>query len=164
MMKGKIIFEEEQSFVGTWMWFLVIGISLLSIAGTITSYFLVEDPEGFIGLLIASLVTICIVALFYTSKLYVSMDKEAIYFRYPPFVNSEKVIRKNDLQELTIRKYRAIREYGGWGYRHRFRSGRALTTSGNVGMQIVAKNGNRILIGTQKPELLERAIRQLKEN
>lgn len=163
-MKGKIIFEEEQSFVGTWVWYLVLGIGLLFIGGAVTGNFLIDEKEGVVGLIIASIVVIGVVILFYTSKLHVVIDRKAIYYRYPPFINSEKLIRKDDIQELSVRKYRAIREYGGWGYRFSLRSGRALTIAGDIGMQVVAKNGKKILIGTQKQELLERAIRQLKEN
>lgn len=163
-MKGKIIFKEEQSFVGTWMWYLVIGISLFSVGGTILSLLQNPDNEGVIGLVIAAVVTGGIILLFSTSKLYISIDQEAIYYRYPPFVNNEKKITKADVDEIYVRKYRPIREYGGYGYRFRFRSGRAMNVAGNMGLQLNLKNNKRILIGTQKPEAMEQAVRRLKEN
>lgn len=163
-MKGKIIFEEEQSFVGTWMWYLILGVSLLSVGGSTAGYFMIEEKEGVIGLIIASMVTIGIVGVLYTSKLSIIVDRNTFYYRFPPFVSSERSIKREDVKELYIRTYRPISEYGGWGYRYRFRSGRALCIVGNIGVQIVTNNDKKILIGTQKPELLERAITQLKEN
>ncbi|WP_421764439.1 hypothetical protein [Ekhidna sp.] len=163
-MKGKIIFKEEQSFVGTWMWYLVIGIAFFSVGGTIVGLYFTQDKEGIIGLIIAALVTGAVIALLFTSKLYISIDQNNLYYRYPPFVSTEKIISKDDVKEIYVRKYKPIREYGGWGYRLRLRSGRALNVSGNMGLQLVTKNNKRILLGTQKPEALKHAVRRLKEN
>ncbi|SNT15414.1 hypothetical protein SAMN05421640_2546 [Ekhidna lutea] len=163
-MKGKIIFKEEQTFVGTWMWYLVIGIALLLFIGTILGIIFRPDNEGVIGLILATAATGGVLILLYTSKLYVSIDKNSIYFRYPPFVNKEKKLTKDDVIDIYIRKYKPIWEYGGWGYRFRFRSGRAMSVAGNVGLQLTTKDNKRILIGTQKPELMKQAVRRLKEN
>lgn len=163
-MKGKLLFKEEQSFVGTWMWYLVIGISLLSVGGTAVGLFSTNDPEAIIGVVIAALVTGGIVILFYTSKLYVSMDQDHLYYRYPPFVNSEKMLSKDDVKEIYVRKYKPIAEYGGWGYKFRFKSGRVMNVAGDVGLQLVFKNNKKLLIGTQKPEAMKDAVRRLKDN
>ncbi|MEO9869378.1 hypothetical protein [Ekhidna sp.] len=163
-MKGKLLFKEEQTFVGTWMWYLVIGISILSVGGTAVGLIYTQNNEGVIGLIIAAIVTGGIIALFYTSKLYTSIDQDTLYYRYPPFVGSERKILKEDVKEIYVRKYKPIREYGGYGYRFRFRSGRALNVSGNEGLQLVLQNNKRILIGTQRPQEMKQAVRRLKEN
>ncbi|WP_436517551.1 hypothetical protein [Ekhidna sp. To15] len=163
-MKGKLLFKEEQSFVGTWMWYLVIGITLLSVGGTAIGLMFTKDSEGIIGLVLSAIVTGGVVVLLYTSKLYVSIDQDHLYYRYPPFVNKEKKLGKADVKEIYIRKYKPITEYGGWGYRFRFRSGRAMNVAGNQGLQLLLKNDKRLLIGTQKPEKMKQAVRRLKEN
>lgn len=163
-MKGKLLFKEEQSFIGTWMWYLVIGITLVAVGGTSIGLMLNKDDEGIIGLIISAIVTGGVVLLFSTSKLYVSIDQDHLYYRYPPFVNSEKRLSKDDLKEIYVRKYKPIMEYGGWGYRFRFRSGRAINVAGDTGLQLVLKNNKRLLIGTQKPAEMEYAVRRLKEN
>ncbi|WP_370089869.1 hypothetical protein [Ekhidna sp.] len=163
-MKGKLIFKEEQSFVGTWMWYLVIGISLVSVGGTALAVFYRQDTEGIVGLIIAAIVTGGLVMLFIFSKLHISIDQENLYYRYPPFVNKEKKITKDDVKEIYIRQYSPIMEYGGWGYRISIRNGKALNVVGNTGLQLVTKNDKRILLGTQKSDELERAVRRLKEN
>lgn len=163
-MRGKILFEEKQSFVGTWLWYLVLGISCLSIGGAGLGFYFSRGNEGIVGVLIAAIVSIGIIILFYNSKLSLTIDKDAIYYKFPPFVNSEKVVRKEEVKEIYTRSYSSLNEYGGWGYRYSFKNGRALNIIGGIGLQIVAKNDKKILIGTQRPDHLERAIRQLKEN
>lgn len=163
-MKGKLIFEEEQSFVGTWMFYLVIGISVISIGGGMVMLLIHGKTEGIVGMVITALVLGGVVWLLAAARLHISIDEHNLYYRYPPFVSSEKTITKNDVNDIYVRKYRAIWEYGGWGYRFRFRSGRALTVAGEHGVQLETTNNKHILIGTQKPEEMERAIRRLKEN
>ncbi len=163
-MKGKIIFQEEQSFVNTWMWYLILGIGVLSIGGTVLGWIYSQDSEGIIGLIIATITVGGVMLLLYTSKLYVTIDQNTLYYRYPPFVNSEKKITKEDVKEMYVRKYKPILEYGGYGYRFRFRSGRAMNVAGDVGLQLTFENGKRLLIGTQKRDAMEQAVRRLKEN
>jgi hypothetical protein len=57
------------------------------------------------------------------------------------------------------REYSPMREYGGWGIRISRSSGRAYNAFGNQGVQLVLKDGARILIGTQQPEQLLAALR-----
>ncbi|MEQ9403051.1 MAG: hypothetical protein RIM99_05655 [Cyclobacteriaceae bacterium] len=163
-MKGKLIFEETQTFRGTWMWYLIIGITFASISGAVFGLIMSDNPDDYVGLIIAVVVTVGIMILLSTATLQVTIDERAIYYKFPPFVNSEKKITKEDIEEMYIRKYKAIIEYGGYGYRFRFRSGRALNVAGNTGLQLVLKNGKKILIGTQRPDYMESAIRKLREN
>ena len=164
-MKPKILFEEKQSFVGTWIWYLILIIAALSIGGAIVGSFMItKEAEGTIGLSIAAIVTIALVVLFYRSRLSVVIDNESIRYRYPPFVNTENVIQKNDLNDLYTRSYNSLIEYGGWGYRYSLKNGRVLNIVGGEGLQIIGKNDKKILIGTQKPDQLKYAVRKLKEN
>lgn len=165
-MKGKIIFEEVQSFVGTRIWYIVIGISLLiivvrTIATTMLS---ISLDDGLVGVTLSVIAMGGIVAFLATSRLYVIIDEHAIYYRFPPFIISEKQINKSDIQEMQVRKYKPIREYGGYGYRFRYRTGRAMNVSGNMGLQLRLKNGKKLLIGTQKPDSMQTVVRRLKEN
>ena len=163
-MKGKLLFEEEQSFVGTWIWYLLLGITVVAVGGSFLGLVTSDNSEAFIGVIIAAIATGGIIVLFSTSRLYVSIDQENIYYRFPPFLTREKILTKEDIKKMYVRKYRPISEYGGWGYRFRFRSGRAVNVAGNIGLQIVLNNDKKLLIGTQKPEIMEQALRRLKEN
>ncbi len=163
-MRGKILFEEKQSFVGTWLWYLIIGIAALSIGGSSLGMYLSESDEGVVGLVIAGFVSLGMVLLFYNSKLTLIIDKDTVYYKFPPFVIGEKIVRRDDIKEIYVRSYNSLSEYGGWGYRYSFKNGRALNIMGGEGLQIVAINDKKILIGTQKPDQLRHAVKKLKEN
>ena len=92
------------------------------------------------------------------------MDSKCIYYRFAPFINSERTISVDDVLDMRIRKYKAIWEYGGYGYRYSIKNGRALNISGDMGLQLVFSNGKKLLIGTQKPDLMNTAVNRLKEN
>ena len=61
------------------------------------------------------------------------------------------------MSQYQTRQYKPIREYGGWGIRYG-RGGKAYNVSGNKAVQLVLKNGKRLLIGSQRPDKLVEAI------
>lgn len=143
----------------------MLGIAIVSLIGTMVRVWNSErSSEAVVGLTITIIVSLGIITFFSLSKLMTTVDDKAIYYRFPPFVNSEKSLTKDDISEVYVRKYKPLTEYGGWGYRVRPGKGRALNVSGNMGLQIIRKNGKALLIGTQKPKELEKAIDRLKEN
>ncbi|MHC5001510.1 MAG: hypothetical protein ACYTJ0_00130 [Planctomycetota bacterium] len=58
-------------------------------------------------------------------------------------------------------RYRPWRDYGGWGVREPGTPGQpiAVTISGRSGVVITFRDGERLLIGTRRPERLAAAIR-----
>ncbi|MBK5210456.1 MAG: hypothetical protein JJE44_13285 [Flavobacteriaceae bacterium] len=64
------------------------------------------------------------------------------------------------ISKCYVRNYNAIFEYGDWGLKFSFRKsrGKSFTVKGNIGLQIALLNGNKILIGTQKKEEIQRTI------
>ena len=56
--------------------------------------------------------------------------------------------------------YSPIRDCGGWGVRH-YKSGKAYNVSGNRGVVLEFLDGRPILIGSQRPEELAKAIASL---
>ncbi|MCP4457053.1 MAG: hypothetical protein GY816_03345 [Cytophagales bacterium] len=164
-MKENVLFEEEQSFVGTRTWYLVLSIAVLSIVpGIILLATQEEVLNGLVSGGIAVVIMSGVILLHVRMRLHVTIDNSAIYYRYAPFVQSERTLGKEDIQAMNIRIYRPLWEYGGYGYRFRIGSGRALNVAGRHGLQLILANNKRLLIGTQKPDELERAISQLKEN
>ena len=55
------------------------------------------------------------------------------------------------------RTYRPVRDYGGWGIRWG-RDGKAYIIVGNEGLQLLLGDGEKILIGSQRPQELEAAL------
>ena len=107
-------------------------------------------------------VPIGITALFFLLKLETEVRSDGLYARYFPFHIKFKRFAADELSEYYARRYKPIREYGGWGIRcGLFGKGRACNVSGNKGVQLVFKGGKRLLIGSHKAEELENAIRSI---
>jgi len=162
-----VIFHEEQKF-GLWLRWLIylsMGISVVitafamyKISATDTSH---ESREIILTLLAGIGVPIAIMALFLLLKLETEVKPDGIYVRFFPFHIRFKRFGTEDLSEYYARRYKPIWEYGGWGIRYGLRNGKAYNVSGNRGVQLVFKSGKKLLIGSQKPEQLEAAIRSI---
>jgi hypothetical protein len=57
------------------------------------------------------------------------------------------------------RDYKPLAEFGGWGIRNGA-GGRAFNMRGERGVQLVLRSGQRVLIGTERPDELAEAIRR----
>ena len=90
-------------------------------------------------------------AMLASFKLYSSIDSTAVYYRMKKLHLKEQKIPWEEIDQIFVRKYSPIMEYCGWGIRFG-RNGRAYNVKGNYGIQIVKKNGKRILLGTQHPD------------
>lgn len=67
-------------------------------------------------------------------------------------------IRPDEIASAEVRTYRPIREYGGWGLRYG-PGGWAYNARGDRGVQLVLRDGRRVLIGSGRAEELLAAIR-----
>ena len=88
--------------------------------------------------------------------------EDGLFVRFSPFHRREKALGPSHLLRWHAREYRALREYGGWGIRYGA-AGKAYNVSGNRGVQLEYSDGQRLLIGSQRPEELCRAIDLLME-
>ena len=153
---------EKQKFTQLviWVFAMIIGIVLVSDFiehdKTITLVSLFE--HRFWELLIPILIFL----LFRLFKLETKINSEGISYRFYPIQIGYRLIDWEDIHKASIRKYKPIKEYGGWGIRvGLFGKGQAVTIKGNIGLQLELKNGHRLLIGTQKPEEIKRAFQKV---
>lgn len=102
------------------------------------------------------------IILFWKTKLITEVRNEGLYLRFPPFFLKEKNFTADAISEYSIRQYKPIREYGGWGVRYGLgKHGKAYNVKGNKGMQLVFGNGTRLLIGTQRSDAFQRAMNKM---
>ena len=114
------------------------GDNPMSDTGLIFTFLMVLGVAVFVGGLLFSLVLIT------------EVRQDGIRFRFPPLINKWKTLKKEDIKSYNVRKYSPIWEYGGWGIRVSMGKGKAYNVRGNIGMQLVMKDGKAILLGTQK--------------
>jgi hypothetical protein len=165
----EILFEEEQRFRQWWLW-AIIGILDLAVV-FIYGYGLVKQlllgqpwgqkPMPDWLLIVFSAVMIGLIGgvtwLLGAMRLTVRVDRTLLHIRYFPFTRRE--IPLETIARHQARTYRPIREYGGWGVRWGFgRRGLAYNVSGNRGVQLELIDGKQLLIGSQRPEELDRAL------
>ena len=72
---------------------------------------------------------------------------------------SSTSIPTSEIRLAEAVKYRPVREYGGWGIRGLGRR-RAVSTRGDLGVLLTRNDGSTLLIGSQKPRELLRALAQ----
>ena len=156
-------YTEKQSLKTLW-WLMLPIIIAISIQ---TGYWLTEaDPivkeNRFNELIIALVVGILVLVLYSSMSLKTKVDTMGITFSFKPFVK-EKYYTWADLEKVWVRKYKPLREYGGWGFRIGFGKGKAYSVWGRHGLQLIFKNNKRLLIGTQNQEELANFLKNLKE-
>jgi hypothetical protein len=94
-------------------------------------------------------------------KLEVKSMSDGLHFCFEPFHKRWTVLRWEDINTIYIREYKPFAEFGGRGIRETPVS-KAYTVSGNRGIQIILKNGEKILIGTLQPDAWNKVLQELR--
>ncbi len=170
-MENQVFFSEMQRFKKWWVWLILLALIALYTYGVI-SQVLVGRPFGqkpmtdAVLLLTLGLILFFAV-LIYNIRLDTEITKEGVQVRFFPFHLRPRRYPWNSIRRWEVRKYSAIIEYGGWGFRLGiFGKGKALSISGDQGLQLEFNDDKKLLIGTRKPKEMEAAIlraRQPKE-
>ncbi len=152
-----VIFKETQRFLKPWMNVLVAVVAVAGVAFLIS-----QISQGMWKDVIGSVVLLGALALFRSLKLVTIVKDDGLSVRFFPFHWAFKRIPLEDVIEVESKTYSPIREYGGWGIRCGKDGGRAYNVSGNQGVLLKYRSGGSLLIGTQKPQELEAAIRNVR--
>jgi hypothetical protein len=143
-MEQEPTFREVQRFRQPWIWALLGGIALLM---------LVLGPISWLGLLVVGAVA----GLVYSLRLQTEVRTDGIYLQMWPLHQSFRRIPWTKIERCEASRYRPLREFGGWGIR--WRPGKlAYNVSGTQGVRIERTDGRTVLVGSQQPGELVRAI------
>jgi hypothetical protein len=155
-----LFFEEKQMLRSNSIALLGIpGMVVVPILGLIN---LNNGKGDWMSLIIISLIIVIFIILLMLSFLYVRIEKEGIIVRFFPFHLKPKVYLWSDIESLEVRKYKPLREFGGWGIKGT-KSNKVFNISGDKGLQITFKSGKKLLIGTAEPQKLEIALLEIRE-
>lgn len=162
------VFQEVQKFNQIWLQILLLSVAGITIGGMLWAYPNVaeEDKTTFFATSIpAALITIAITAGMYMVQLRTRIDETGIHFGFWPFQRELKTAAWHEIDRCYVRKYRPLTEFGGWGYKYSMSGrGKVYNTKGNMGIQIVFKNEQKILVGTQKPDEAIKTIERFTKN
>ena len=158
--KKEILFSETQHF-SKWIFILVIAITVF----TVTFNLIVTDKNHGCSLCEGDMISIVMLsfflpmsltALIFLMRLQTTIYSDCICIRFFPLWSRK--IGFDQIEQCYARKYKPILEYGGWGIRGSFSKGKVYNARGNKGVQLILKNGKKILIGSQKHDELARTM------
>ena len=153
-------FHEEQAFRRWWILLLIGFLVALQWWGFVQQILLGEPwgnrpaPDWLMVLLWLAF-GIGLPASFFYLRLIVTVTEDSIVIHYRPILKRE--IPTSEIESHQARTYSPLREYGGWGIRG-LPSRRAYNVSGNRGVELILTGGDRVLIGSQRADELDRAI------
>ncbi len=93
----------------------------------------------------------------------VKITSDALWVSFPPLIRRWRKFTPSMIERYEFRTYNAHREFGGHGIKKRPRKGSAYTISGKEGLQLYFTNGKKLLIGTQRKQAFEYALKKLME-
>ena len=164
----KVLFAESQKLKQWWVWALLILINILFIGGCIAQIGFGKqfgnNPLSNTGLVIITVVILLFSMIFFIARFETKITVDGIYVRLVPFSKKYKFYPWEKLNNYYVRKYVPMKEYGGWGIRHKENEkDSAYTVSGDKGLQLEFKNNKKLLIGTNKEAELKEALSKVEK-
>ncbi len=165
-MRPDTLFEERQRFTQWWLWVLLLAVNLPFLYGIYQQIIMGvpfgDKPMSDMGLLLSAGLTILITGSLLLVKLDTFIYKDRIEIRFFPLQLKTLIYSWDEIEDAQVRTYAPLKEYGGWGLRYSFNGhGKALNVSGNKGLQLVLKDGKKLLIGTNMPEEMADALAKI---
>ena len=164
-----IVFNEVQRQTQKWIYFLILILLLVVIFGMVQQL-VFGKPFGnpSVRNWVLPLFLIIPLGLFIFLRLNVlhtEISEAGIQYKFSPYHSHTRSIQWNEIDKCYVRVYSPVKEFGGWGVRFSIRDGgKALNVKGNYGIQLELKNGEKLLIGTQKPEEAKQVLESLKSH
>jgi len=144
-----LLFKEEQQFSRWWILLFLTGLPIVAIA----SYSTGDYRPVWFTLPFFAIVTF----LFVMIRLRTRITKREVEFQFYPFVKRKYAWR--DIEKAEVLDYGFV---GGWGIRIGTKYGTVYNVAGKKGLQLILKNGKKIVIGTQKSAELGRWLEQMR--
>ncbi len=153
----RMVFKEIQRLQKWWalgIYALMVAFSLFAIIKWYIfhqAFGNIAANEHWVHISLLSIVVV-ILAFLLSIKLEIEITKEGIIHRFFPIEGNHQMILWSEIEECSVLK---IQTYGIQGYRINRTS-----ISGRWVIAIIKKDGTLLKLGTQKPELAEKAIYQ----
>jgi hypothetical protein len=159
-----IVYREEQNF--DWRVYAFIASAQVAVwLGLVWSYQSATPPMGHhvvsgielaVGVVFGVALPILIVVGLLRMTTEVGPADVRVWFGWIP--TYRRIIPLGTIQRIEVVSYRPLVDYGGWGIRQGRDGVRVLNARGNRGVRIDLVDGTKLLIGSQRPEDLARAL------
>lgn len=152
------VFIENQRFNQWWLYLIIIIPVFILVLPFLLNIEKIMARKDLSVLLIPLLILFLVYFFIFSIRLKTRIDEKGIHYQFFPFNLKLKIVPWSDLEQCFCRSYRPLSEFGGFGYRVKFRNRKALNIRGNWGIQLIFNNGKKLLIGTQKPDEVKRIL------
>jgi hypothetical protein len=158
---GTALYREEQRFRQWWVWVLVLGVAAVAWWGFVQQILVGRQfgdnpaPDWAVAL-IWVIFGLGLPLLFWSLVLIIEVMPEVVRIRLRPLTT--RVIPVTEVATVEVRKYRPMREYGGWGVKGWTQNKVAYNVSGTQGVDLTLADGRRVLLGSQRPDELATVI------
>ena len=156
----KLLFSESQRFTQWWVWIFVLLPFALGIYALYKQVFLGitvgSKPMSDLGLFIFTGFGILLAVFVRYNQLNTRIYSDRIEIQYFPYFT--KVIHWKDVEKAACIDYGFV---GGWGIRFTIKYGTVYNVSGREGLALHLKNKQKLVVGTQQREQLEKLVKRL---
>ena len=155
-----VVYREEQYF--DWRIYSVIGMGEM-LTGLGLSRGRVWTFEFGLGLALGLVFVMLVILFLLHMTTEVTPTGIRVWFGWIP--TYRRFVPIDSVRSVDVVTYRPFADYGFWGIRTGRDGERALIARGNRGVRLELTDGSKLLIGSQKPDLLAAAIdRSLRTN
>jgi hypothetical protein len=166
-MGAKLHFSERQRFRQFWLW-LSVGLIDALVGYACISQLAFGKPFGpkpasDPTLVLLGCLVLLLTAALYSVSLETDIGPDGVSVRFPPFIWRRRKYPWKKISAAYVTEYRPIQDFGGWGIKWGT-NGTAFSISGKFGIQLVFKDGSKLLIGTAKPEEAEAMLERIKSS
>lgn len=157
------VFNESQTYRGTWVAYLILLIELPTFLLLLTLFFNAEDKSE-IGIALALTVVILggVLLLIFNIQLETRIDDRGVSFRFFPFVRSWKNFQPGQIKSIEVINYSPISDFGGWGMKGNSVT-KAYSVLGDEGLLIDIGEKKKIMIGTANSKELKTFVEYWRE-
>jgi hypothetical protein len=153
LQPAAVVFREEQHF--DWRIYVLIGLGE-ALTGVALARGRVSSLEFTLGLLVGLGVLMVVFVFVLHMTTAVTHANVYVWFGWIPYYRRSIVI--DEIRCVDVVTYKPFRDFGFWGIRSGRDGERALIARGNRGVRLELSDGSKLLIGSQRPELLAAAI------
>jgi hypothetical protein len=153
LQPAAVIFREEQYF--DWRIYAVVALAEM-VTGVAILRGRVWSLDLGLGFAIGMALVLVVMILLLHMTTEATPSDLRVWFGWLP--TYRRAVPIESIRSVEVVTYRPIAEYGFWGIRSGRDGERALIARGNRGVRIELTDGSKLLIGSQKPELLAAAL------
>jgi hypothetical protein len=134
-----------------WSWGLFIATVVLRVDGAL-------ELPAVLSSLVPVIIGTALAAWFYIMRLDINVDMTGVSAEFK-YVFFKRHIGFDEIETAFARTYSPMKEFGGWGVRFSKKNGTVVNVSGNEGVQLVLRDGKKLLLGSRRAQELEAAIK-----